>query len=142
MSIVGAMKSASARFPDAFWRGFEEARAEARAQSARSAAQPAPLDAPANPLEGMSIDEVKTMLAAALRGSFDEGVAAEKARVEAVLTTPGAAMFPDLAADLIRGPATAAQAITVLDRTQTDAAKRATLLKSSPLESANAPTLH
>jgi hypothetical protein len=104
--------------------------------------QPPPLDAPANPFEGMSIDEVKTMLAAALRGSFDEGAAAEKARVEAILTAPEAAMFTDLAADLVRGPATSDQAIKVLGRAENDAAKRAALLKSSPLESANAPTIH
>jgi hypothetical protein len=61
VSIVGAMKSASARFPDAFWRGFEEARAEARAQSARSAAQTA-----------ASVD-------IHLARAFDSGVQAERA---------------------------------------------------------------
>jgi hypothetical protein len=64
------------------------------------------------------------------------------ARVEAILTAPEAAMFTDLAADLVRGPATSDQAIKVLARAENDAAKRAALLKSSPLESANAPTIH
>ena len=107
-------------------------------------AQPTPLDAPANPFEGMSIDEVKTMIAAALRGSFDEGAKAERSRIEAILTAPEAALFPDLAADLVRGPATAAQAIKVLERASADAATRAALMKSNVLEraSADAPTLH
>jgi hypothetical protein len=58
------MRNLLARFAEPFW------------QDAR--AQPAPLA----PLENMS-EEVKSVLAAALRGSFDEGVAAEKARFAA-----------------------------------------------------------
>jgi hypothetical protein len=104
-------------------------------------AQPAPLAAD-NPFKGFSEEEVQATHAAAIHGAFDEGVSAEKARVGAILTTPNAAHFLDLAADLALGNATGAQAIAVLDRAEADAAKRATLLKSSPLESANAPTIH
>jgi hypothetical protein len=104
-------------------------------------ARPAPR-APGNPFAGLNETEVKASIAAALRAAHDEGAKAERSRIEAILTAPGAAMFPDLAADLLRGPASAAQAIAVLDRTETDAAKRAALLKLSPLESANAPTIH
>jgi len=114
----------------AFRHGYEQARA-----------QPAP-GAAGQIFAGLTEEQIRAQLAAALRGSFDEGVAAEKARVEAILTAPGAAMFPDLAADLVRGPATGAQAIVVLDRAEVDAAKRAALLKSSPLECASAPTIH
>jgi hypothetical protein len=125
------LKAALAKFTAAFWTGFEQARARS-----------APL-APGNPFAGLNETVVKATIEAALRGSYDAGMAAEKARVEAILAAPGAAMFPDLAADLLRGPASAAQAIAVLDRTQTDAAKRAALLKPTLLEaSAEVPTLH
>ena len=123
------MIKAWAKFTAAFW-------------EARAKAQPAPLDA--SPFDGMNVDEVKIVLAAALRGSYDEGVAAEKARVEAILAAPGATLFADLAADLVRGPATAGQAARVLERASADAATRAGLVKSNVLEraSADAPTLH
>jgi hypothetical protein len=125
------------RIRAAFWEGFESARAEARAR-----AQPAPI-APGNAFDGMSVEEIKTVLAAALRGSYDEGVAAEKARVEAILAAPAAAIFPDLAADLVRGPATCEQAITVLARAEADAATRAGAIKSNILDRASSQvTLH
>ena len=104
-------------------------------------AQPAPL-APGNSFAGLNETEFKASIAAAIRAAYDEGANAERSRVEAILTAPGAAMFPDLAADLVLGPATGEQAAGVLARAEADAAKRAALLKSSPLESANVPTLH
>jgi hypothetical protein len=122
------MRNLWANFVAEFRRGYAEARA--RAQPAQIAADDPFFD--------------QTMVAAALRGSFDEGVAAEKARVEAILAAPGASIFPDVAADLVRGPATADQAATVLARCEADAATRAGLIKSNILEraSADAPTLH
>jgi hypothetical protein len=106
----------------------------------RHRAEPGPLD------EGHSLGEieekVKAALAAASRGAFVEGVSAEKARVCAILTAPGAATFPEIAMDLALGAATGAQAVAVLSRAETDAAKRAALLKSSLLERANAPAIH
>jgi hypothetical protein len=98
--------------------------------------QPVPIAA------GQHIDEIKTALAGVVQSAFDAGVATEKARVASILTAPKAAMFLDLAADLALGQATAAQAIGVLERTEADAAKRASLLKSLPLESGNSLTLH
>jgi hypothetical protein len=82
------------------------------------------------------------MVELAARRAHDAGVSAEKARVSAILTAPGAATFPEIAADLVLGPATGEQAVMVLARAEADAATRAALLKSSPLESANANTLH
>jgi hypothetical protein len=107
-------------------------------------AQPAPLDA-GRLFAGENEEEIKARVCAAIRGAFDEGVSAEKARVGAILTAPNAAHFLELAADLALGTATGAQAIAVLDRAEADAAKRATLLKSSPLETASSghvPTIH
>lgn len=104
-------------------------------------AQPAPL-ASGHPFEGATEAEIKAALAAATRGAYDEGVSAEKARVCAILTAPGAATFPEIAMDLALGAATGAQSLAVLSRAGTDAAKRAALLKSSLLESANAPAIH
>jgi hypothetical protein len=104
-------------------------------------AQPATFAA--GPFDGQSEEQIKATLAAALRGAHDEGRASEKARVTSILTAPNAAHhFLDLAVDRALGDATAAQAAAVLSRAETDAATRATLLKSSPLESANAPTIH
>ena len=106
-------------------------------------AQPTPLDAPANPFEGMSIDEVKTMLAAAIRASFDEGVAAERKRVTKILQAPGAATFREIAMDLVLGPASSAQAAAVLARAEADAATRAGAIKSNILDRASSQvTLH
>jgi hypothetical protein len=105
-------------------------------------AQAAPLD-PGNPFAGLSEEQIKATLAAALRGSFDAGVSAERARVSEVLQAHGAALFPSIAIDLALGTATGAQAAAVLSRAETDAAKRAGLLKPVPLESApSAPTVH
>jgi hypothetical protein len=134
VSVVGAIKSAWAKFSAEFWQSFYEARAESRA-----GAQPAP---PAAGHPFFESEAVKAALIDVVRAAFADGVAAEKARVEAILTAPAAAMFIDLAADLVRGPATAAQAAGVLARAETDAAKRASLLKTSLLESANASAIH
>jgi hypothetical protein len=105
-------------------------------------AQPVPLDA--SPFAGMTSEEIKTVLAATLRGAHDEGRAAERKRIAEVLNAPGAALFPTIAIDLAQGDATAAQAGSVLARAGADAAKRAGLMKSNVLEraSADAPTLH
>jgi hypothetical protein len=99
-----------------------------------------PLDA-GNPFADLNETEVKASLAA-IRGAYDAGVAAERTRIEAILQAPGASTFPDIAVDLVLGPATAAQAAGVLARAETDAAKRASLLKTSLLESANASAIH
>ena len=117
----------------------DRARKYAAIPEQRSAAQPAQLDA-GHPF--FESEAIKAALIDVVRAAFADGVAAEKARVEAILTAPAAAMFIDLAADLVRGPATAAQAAGVLARAETDAAKRASLLKTSLLESASAPAIH
>jgi hypothetical protein len=101
-------------------------------------AQSTPLDAGQPCFES---EDYKAALIDVVRAAFAVGVASEKARVEAVLTARGAAMFPDLAADLVRGPATAAQAIAVFNRAESDAATRAALLKSS-LPEPSAHTVH
>jgi hypothetical protein len=102
-------------------------------------AQPARLDA--SPFAGMTSEEIKTVLAAALRGAHDEGRAAERKRVAEVLNAPGAALFPTIAIDLAQGDATAAQAGSVLARAEADAATRAAAIKSNLLESSSA-TFH
>jgi hypothetical protein len=135
VSIGSAIKSASAKFAAEFWRGFEQARTEARAR-----AQSAPLDVAHSLFK--SEEQSKATLAALIRAAYDSGVAAEKTRIQAILQAPGAATFPDIAVDLVLGPATAAQAAGVLARAETDAAKRASLLKTSLLESANASAIH
>jgi hypothetical protein len=128
-------KAVWAKFTAAFWTGFEQARAESGAR-----AQPAPR---ASYFDGMTSEEIKTVLEAALRGAHDESVAAERKRIAEVLQAPGAALFPTIAIDLALGTASGAQAAAVLSRAQTDAAKRAGLLKPVPLESApSAPTVH
>ena len=81
------------------------------------------------------------MVAAALRASFDEGAAAERARVSEILNAPGAALFPTIAIDLALGTATGVQAASVLERASADAATRAAAIKSNLLESATL-TLH
>ena len=73
-------------------------------------------------------EAVKEMIADALRGCFDEGVPARKKAARAILQCPGAKIFPEIAADLVIGPATADQAITVLARTSADAATRASAI--------------
>jgi hypothetical protein len=123
------------RIRASLWDGFDAARASARAK-----AQPSPL---ASALEAFfSSEPFKSAIASIIKGAFEDGVAAEKARVSAILTAPGAAHFLEIAVDLVRGPATGAQAIQVLARAEADAATRAALLKSSPLESATATTFH
>ena len=76
-----------------------------------------------------------------IRGAFDSGVAAERTRIEAILQAPGAKTFPDIAVDLVLGPATGEQAAKVLARADADAATRAGLIKSNLLES-TARVLH
>jgi hypothetical protein len=106
--------------------------------------RPQPATFAAGPFAGMSEDDIKSTLAAALRGSFDEGVAAGKARVEAILTAPGAATFREIAMDLVLGPASSAQAVGVLARAEADAATRAGSIKSDLIERASSdqPTIH
>jgi hypothetical protein len=117
------------------WAKFTAVRAQARAQ-----VQSSPL---ASALEEyFASAPFKAAVAEIIRGAFADGVVAEKARIEAILTVPGAAIFPDLAADLVRGPATSAQAIQILERAEADAATRAATIKSNMVESANAPTRH
>ena len=136
--LVGAIKSASARFSDAFWRGFAEARAEARART-----QPAP-DLAAAFAAYFASETYKAALAGVVQGAFADGVAAEKARIEAILRAPGAATFREIAMDLVLGPASSAQAVGVLARAEADAATRAGSIKSDLLERASSdqPTIH
>jgi hypothetical protein len=82
--------------------------------------------------------EVETALAEAVKGAFDSGVHAERARVAEILQAPNAAHFLELAADLALGPATGEQAAKVLARAENDAATRAGLIKSNLLESTRA----
>jgi hypothetical protein len=104
-------------------------------------AQPAPLAA--GPFSG-SEEGIKAELAVRIRGAFDSGVAAERTRIEAILQAPGAKTFPEIAADLVLGPASSAQAAGVLARAEADAATRAGIIKSNLLDraSADVPTLH
>jgi hypothetical protein len=123
------------RIRASFWDGFDAARAEARAK-----AQPSPLAAALE--EFFASAPFKSAIASIIRGAFADGVADEKARIEAILAAPAAAIIPDLAADLVRGPATCEQAITVLARAEADAATRAAAIKSNLLERTNVATLH
>jgi hypothetical protein len=132
------LKSAWAKFSDAFRRGFEQARAESRAST-----QPAPDRDLAAAFEAFfACETYKDALAGVVQGAFADGVAAEKARIEAILQAPGAKTFPEIAVDLLLGPATGAQAAAVLSRAEADAASRVGIIKSNLIESANAPTLH
>jgi hypothetical protein len=130
VSVGSIIKSVSAGFADAFWQGFEEARAESGAT-----AQPAP----ANPFES---EAVKAALIDVVRAAYANGVAAERARTSEILNAPGAPTFHEIASDLLLGDATAAQAAAVLSRASADAATRAAAIKSNLLESANVATLH
>jgi hypothetical protein len=119
----------------AFRQGFEQARAEARAQPA--------LIALGNPFACLNETEVKASIAAAIRGAFDEGVAAERKRIGEILQAPGAATFREIAMDLVLGPASSAQAAGVLARAEADAATRAGAIKSNILDRASSQvTLH
>jgi hypothetical protein len=124
------MIKAWAKFTAAFWEGFAAARAESRPPLA------AALD------QFFQSAPFKAAIASIIRAAFADGVTAEKARIEAIMTAPGAAHFPEIAMDLVRGPATSAQAIQVLERAEADAATRAATIKSNMVESANAPTRH
>jgi hypothetical protein len=142
VSIGSAIKAALSRFADAFWRGFEEARAEsvARTQSARSAAQPVPLDA-GHPF--FKSEDYKAALAGVIKAAFADGQNAEKSRVTEILRAPGAATFLEIAVDLALGDATGAQAAAVLGRAEADAATRAGAIKSNILDRASSHvTLH
>jgi len=139
VSIGSAIRTASARFADAFWRGFAQARAEAMAQSARSAAQPAPLEA-GHPFES---EAIKAALIDVVKGAYADGEAAERKRVTEILTVPGASTFREIAMDLVLGPASSAQAAGVLARAEADAATRAGAIKSNILDRASSQvTLH
>jgi hypothetical protein len=107
-------------------------------------AQAAPLTA-GHPFEGQSEEEVKAALAAAIRASHHEGVAAERARIAEILQLPGASKFQELVVDLaLGGDATPAQVAMVISRTEVHVQARLHPTESSPLESASAdvPTLH
>jgi hypothetical protein len=86
----------------------------------------------------------KAALAGVVQGAFADGVAAERTRTSEILNAPGAATFPEIAVDLLLGPATGAQAAAVLSRAEADAATRAGAIKSNILDraSADVPTLH
>jgi hypothetical protein len=85
----------------------------------------------------------KDALGGLIKAAFADGQDAERKRVSEVLNAPGAALFPTVAMDLALGAASGAQAAAVLTRAETDAAKRAGLMKSNPLESSSgAPTVH
>ena len=130
MSIVSAIKSAWGKFAAEFWRGCGEAWAESVAR-----AQPA---LAGHPFEGQSEEEIKATL---IRGTFDEGVQAERKRIGEIMAVPGASRFADLAVDLAVGGATAAQVAAVLSRTEVNVQARLHPTESSALESAT-PTLH
>lgn len=117
---------------DAFLHGYEQARAQSRVKQ-----QPL-----LGYFQGLNEAQIMTMIELAARRAHDAGVSAEKARVGAILTAPGAATFLEIAADLVLGPATGEQAVMVLARAEADAATRAGLIKSNLIESANAPTFH
>ena len=103
-------------------------------------AQSAPL-APDNPFAGLSEEEVKASIAAAIRGAFDSGVAAERARVTEILQAPGAEELPQLAMFLVLGDATAVQATSILAKAENDASKRVAMTRAQQIEPA-IPTLH
>jgi hypothetical protein len=132
MSIARAIMSAWAKFAEAFWRGFDEARAQSGAR-----AQPAP----ANPFES---EAIKAALTDVVKGAYAEGGAAERKRVTEILTVPGASTFREIAMDLVLGPASSAQAVGVLTRAEADAPTRAGSIKSDLLERARSdqPTIH
>jgi hypothetical protein len=130
VSIGSAIKAASARFADAFL-----ARIRGSSSGIGTRAQPAP----ATPFES---EAVKAALIDVVRAAYADGVAAERARTYEILNAPGAATFLEIAADLVLGPASSAQAARVLARAEADAATRAGIIKSNLLESANAPTIH
>jgi len=112
------------RFADAFWRGFEEARAQSGA-TAQSAAQ------------------IETAVAEVIKNAFDSGVSTERARMGEILTVPGVATSPMLAFELAIGGATAAQVAAVLSRAEVAVQARIHPTESSPLESASrGPTIH
>jgi hypothetical protein len=118
-----------------FRRGYAAARA-------RSSARAQPAQPPLGYFAGMNEAQIIFMVELAARRAHDAGVAAEKARVSAILTAPGAAHFLEIAVDLVRGPATGEQAVIVLARAEADAATRAGIIKSNLLESAGASTVH
>jgi hypothetical protein len=103
-------------------------------------AQPAPF-APGNPFAGLNETEVKASIAAAIRGAFDSGVAAERARVAEILQAPGAEELPQLAMFLVLGDATAVQADSILAKAENDASKRVAMTRAQQIEPA-IPTLH
>jgi hypothetical protein len=134
VSIGSAIKAASARFADAFWRGFDEARAESVAR-----AQPAPLDT-GHPL-GESEEQIKATLAALIRGAFDEGVQAERKRIAEVLQAPGVASYPLLAFELTIDGVSVAQISTVIARMEVAVQARVHPTELPPIESST-PTIH
>jgi hypothetical protein len=116
--IAARIKAASARFSEAFWRGYEEARAQSRA---------APMH---------SLDEVIVV-------SIRAGRQAEPERIAEILRLPGADRFPRLAASLALAEIVAVeQAIEVLAVAESDVFTRPQPTESSPLESSSSHVLH
>jgi hypothetical protein len=127
------MSDAWAKFSSAFWEGFESARAEARAK-----AQPATL-APDH--QFFASEQFRAAIATIIKDAFDEGNAAEKARVAEILQAPGAEELPQLAMFLVLGDATAVQATSILAKAENDASKRVAMTRAQQIEPA-IPTLH
>jgi hypothetical protein len=115
-------KASVANFLAEFWAGFEQEELDATPFFAN--------------------EQVKASVSTIIAKAFEVGMSTEKARVSAILTAPGAATFPEIAMDLVRGPATCEQAMQVLERAEADAATRAATIKSNLLESSNASTIH
>jgi hypothetical protein len=122
------------RIRASFWTGFDAARAEARAK-----AEPSPL---ASALEEYFASAgFKNAIAEIIKGSFEDGVAAERKRIAEVLQAPGVASYPMLAFELAIDGATVAQVAAVISRTEVNVQARIHPTESSPLESAT-PTIH
>ena len=89
----------------------------------------------------MNVEEIKTVLAAAIRGAHDEGASTERARIAEILQAPGAEELPQLAMFLVLGDATAVQATSILAKAEADASKRVAMTRAQQIEPA-IPTLH
>jgi hypothetical protein len=133
VSIGSIIKSVSAGFADAFWRGFEEARAQSGAT-----AHDRELDAN-HPF--FQSEAFKTVLAEVIQSAYDAGKQAERKRIAEVLQAPGVASYPLLAFELAIDGAGVAQVSAVIARTEV--AVQARLHPTEPLESTSSvPTLH
>jgi hypothetical protein len=117
--LLAPLKAASARFGEAFWRGFEAGRTQSESEPAAHA-----------------LDEV---IIVAIRA----GRQAERARIAEILRLPGADRFPRLAASLALAEIVAVeQAIEVLAVAESDVRTRPQPTESSLLESSSSQVLH